>query len=90
MAKAKRTYDYRDYPKRQGWRGGCKVSWYYYAREADARHAAEAAVHNGKIQEGLGYDFGYCCPGEVRKMPDDNPAPYGKPELKGLWEVCIP
>lgn len=86
--KAKTTYDWRDYPDYQQLRSGIKVSWYYYASEADAKKASEAARHNAQIQWNLGYDFGYQSPGHVVLM--GNPEPYGRKELAGLYEVCIP
>ena len=77
--------DYRPLPPEVKRRTGMKVSWLYYDNEADARKASEAAIHNGRIDAGLGYDFGYCSPGSIR-APDAHP--YG-PEYAGLWEVCI-
>lgn len=70
----------KDYPEAIRRRGGCKVSWLYYADKATAEKAAKIAEHNARILEGRGYDFGYCCPGTIRQIPD-SAAPY---------EVCIP
>jgi hypothetical protein len=76
---------YRAYPSTDNIRVGCKVGWRYYDRLIDAQECAEAAKHNARIQEGLGYDFGYCSPGSIRKYPDNEPHEYA-----GKFEVCIP
>lgn len=86
MPKRKKL-DYKPMPEPVSRRMGCKVGWYYYRTEAEARAASPIAVHNGRIAAGEGYDFGYCCPGSVEKLTSD--APHGRPELKGLWEVCV-
>jgi hypothetical protein len=74
--------DYRAYPAPDATRGGAKVGWYYYAEREAANVCARAAKHNARINEGLGYDFGFCAPGAIQKMVVG--------EHKGLWEVCIP
>lgn len=58
-------------------RSGCKVSWNTYEKEETAREAAMAAQLNASNMECLGFDFGFCVPGEVKKVSDG-------------WEVCIP
>jgi len=59
-------------------RVGCKVSWNYYDKLADAEACSKAAIHNAEIQESLGYDFGYCSPGSIRQREN------------GQYEVCLP
>ena len=81
----KRKPAYKSYPSPDQTRVGCKVSWYYYRNRRAAEVAATAAKHNARVQEALGYDFGYCSPGSIEKA--------GKgwgPEYAGLWEVCLP
>ena len=75
---------FRPYPQEQGYRGGCKVAWHYYDKLEDAQAASKAAIHNAQIQWDLGYDFGYCSPGSIRRM--DNPSIPNH----GRYEVCIP
>ena len=77
MAKKARP-QYRAYPEAQDMRTGCKVGWRIYAKRSDAEACAEAAKHNAVIQESLGYDFGYCMPGDIETLDD------------GRFEVCIP
>ena len=55
-----------DYPKPLSTRSGCKVAWYTYATKAEAEAAAEVAVSEAIRKAALGYDFGWCSPGEVR------------------------
>ena len=70
--------DYREYPTPDATRGGCKVGWYLYRDHDAAKACAEAARHNARIQEGLGFDFGFQTPGNlILRAP-------------GEWEVCIP
>lgn len=79
----------RSYPKAEGTRSGCKVSWLYYSNEADAREAAEAAKVNARLDEAMGYDFGFQSPGtyfQVGAVPLTGE--YAK--FNGMWEVCIP
>ena len=82
MAKAKRRpasrIDWREYPAPDDMRSGCKVSWHTYRDRAAAEACAEAARHNAVRKAGLGYDFGYCCPGSIEKLND------------GRFEVCLP
>ena len=81
----KREYDWRSYPEPLEQRSGCKVSWLYYDSREEAETAARAAVHNARISESLGYDFGYCSPGSIDPVPEST-----VDVRKGKWEVCIP
>lgn len=78
MPKKVKTSKLMPYPPCQDERVGCKVSWYTYVNEADAKEASRAAEHNARILEAQGYDFGYQAPGHVSKQPD------------GRFEVTIP
>lgn len=73
----------KPYPAPQKRRSGMKVSWNYYASEADAKVCAEAAVSNARVYAAMGYDFGYQWPGSISK-------PMETGEYAGLWEVCLP
>lgn len=85
IRKGKYRPPYKPYPARQGLKSGIKVSWYFYLNRADAEKASEAAIWNGKIQEALGYDFGYQAPGNIE---DDRwPSPV---QDKTGWWVTIP
>lgn len=89
----RKKLDYRIYPTPVKQRGGIKVSWNYYDNEADAKKCSEAAYHNSLIDASLGYDFGYCAPGKIRKMEPG--ATYQEPdgkdlEVGDLFEVCLP
>lgn len=77
--------EWMQYPPEQASRSGCKVSWNYYASEADAKACSIAAINNGQMQMNRGYDFGYCAPGSVRK-----PEPGSKVFYPDLYEVCLP
>lgn len=77
--KTKPKPKYMPYPKYVKQESGCKVSWLFYDNKADAQAASKAARHNGEIDAGYGYDFGYCSPGGI----DENWEP-------GLYRVCIP
>ncbi len=46
-------------------RGGCKVRWATYATIEEAEAAAAWAKVEAGIKADQGYDFGYCCPGEI-------------------------
>lgn len=72
-----------DYPQYSASRGGCKVGWLYYVSEEAANRAAEVAKAEARYKEGLGYDFGYCCPGSIRKLEQYQ-------DLGPCFEVCIP
>ena len=74
--------EWMPYPPEQKYDGGCKVAWHFYADRADAEACAEAAKHNAIIQEGRGFDFGYCAPGMIDGGPDARE--------DGLWRVCVP
>lgn len=81
----KKKLNYMSYPKEDALRSGIKVTWYYYKSQSDAEKAAEAARHNAVIQEGLGFDFGYQCPGSITQCN----ANYF-PKYDGMYEVVIP
>lgn len=49
---------------------GCKVSWYSFKTEEDAKKASEIAIHNAAIDASNGYDFGFCSPGQIVKEED--------------------
>jgi hypothetical protein len=78
MTKTKTKPDYKPYPERDGYRSGIKVSWLHYRSKVNAETASEAAKHNARIMEGMGYDFGYQSPGSITRLEN------------GKWEVCIP
>lgn len=59
-------------------RSGMKVAWYSYATRAEAEAAAETAEVDAVERARLGYDFGYCVPGEIRETAD------------GLFTVTVP
>lgn len=82
MAKAK--LDYKPYPRHLHRITGCKVSWLYFDNEEDAKSCSKIATHNARINESLGYDFGYCSPGSI-----SNPGQRGELRFGHLWEVCI-
>jgi hypothetical protein len=71
--------EYRSYPEPIRTRSGCKVSWNYYDNLADAQACAEAAQFNARIDAAMGYDFGFCAPGEIRSLNDG-----------AEFEVCLP
>ena len=77
---------YATCPKAQAWDGGCKVSWSYYDKREDADAASKAAQHDAEIQLSLGYDFGFCCPGDIRWV--EAGTKFGGDS--GRWEVCMP
>jgi len=60
-----------------GQRGGIKVSWLLYSSEEGANACSPVAYSEGLRWASEGYDFGYQCPGSVRKVADG-------------WEVVIP
>ena len=76
---------YHAYPYTPNIRSGCKVGWRYYDRQTDARSCSIAAKHNAKIKSDDGYDFGYCYPGSVTKIPEDSDSVHA-----GKFEVCVP
>lgn len=75
-----------------GFRVGMKVEWRYYATEAEAKAAAEQAVEQAIDRAAQGYDFGYQCPGAIRKVHSS--AYGGELELGGyegdVYEVVFP
>lgn len=73
---------YMQYPQEDDRRSGCKVSWNYYRDKAKAEECAKAAVHNARLQEQAGYDFGYCAPGSIEQIK--------KGDRAGMYEVCLP
>lgn len=75
---------YMKLPEPVAKRSGIKVNWYYYDNEQTAREAAKSAQHNGLIDQGRGYDFGYTFPGHI--LP---PQPDSKRHNAHLWEVCV-
>lgn len=58
------------YPSAQGVVSGCKVEWYTYTSLTDAKEAAAVALHNARILEAHGYDWGFQMPGEIHKTND--------------------
>jgi hypothetical protein len=73
---------YEALPKPVARRSGCKVGWWYYATETEARAAAVIAEANGDWGASQGYDFGFCSPGTVKRVTETDS------EHNGLWEVC--
>ena len=57
-------------PEHEVKRVGCKVSWYSFKNEEDAKKASEIALNNAAIDASHGYDFGYLCPGAIIKEED--------------------
>ena len=70
--------NYLPYPEAVKTTVGHKVSWNAYADREKAELAAQTAEHNARIAASEGYDFGYCCPGNITVTED------------GLFEVCLP
>jgi hypothetical protein len=69
------------FPRADKQESGCKVGWYTYLDEGLAKKAAEVAKRLAKHRWEQGYDFGYQCPGEIRKTNLD-----GQP----AWTVTVP
>jgi hypothetical protein len=69
---------YMTYPESIAASNGCKVSWRTYETRAEAETCALAAKHNARLDEALGYDFGFATPGEIKETKD------------GLFEVTTP
>ena len=67
-----------NYPPAIRQEGGCKVGWLWYATRDEAEQASKVAVDEANHKAWLGYDFGYCVPGEIRETKD------------GLWRVTKP
>jgi hypothetical protein len=64
-------------------RAGCKVAWATYDNEAEALAASEQAKKDAVRRAELGFDFGYCVPGEINHRPDH-------PEHGEVWVVTLP
>ena len=60
---------------------GCKVGWQTFDNEAEAKAASEQAKKEAIRKAGLGYDFGYCVPGNITHRVDED----GE-----RWTVTIP
>jgi hypothetical protein len=58
---------------------GCKVAFYYYASEAEARIAGAVFKQEAVVQASKGYDFGYQVPGYG-----------GEVKGRGLWYAVSP
>lgn len=58
---------------------GCKVAFYYYASEAEARVAGEVFKKEAVVKAQQGYDFGYQVPGYG-----------GAVKSQGLWYAVSP
>ncbi len=69
------------FPRADKEESGCKVGWKTYLDETKAREAVEVAKRLAQHKWEQGYDFGYQCPGEIRKTTLD-----GKP----AWTVTVP
>ena len=67
-----------DYPPRLKEEQGCKVGWYTFAKEADAKVAANLAEEDAKELWAMGYDFGFQQPGSITELKD------------GTFQVVIP
>lgn len=78
MKTKKPKYDFRPYPEPVRTRSGAKVGWNYYTDKTAAEECSAAAQHNAGIKWELGYDFGYCSPGSIKKLDS------------GEYEVCLP
>jgi hypothetical protein len=52
-------------PKHIDSMAGCKVGWYVYRTMKEAKIASLHARLEGEYRSMLGYDFGYCSPGEI-------------------------
>ena len=84
--KAKNPLGYKQMPKWDGQRSGCKVGWKYYKDEAVAKEAQKVALHNAEIDWSLGYDFGYCAPGSIKLIGPDAQGEWVP--FIGMFEVC--
>jgi len=78
MAKAKAQDFYRNYPKPDDMRSGCKVGWYIYKDQKIAKAAAKIAKAEADRMSARGYDFGFQVPGAIRKTKE------------GMFEVVVP
>ena len=50
--------------------GGIKVAWMTYATEEQAKECSIVAEFNAAILSHKGFDFGYCIPGDIKKVDD--------------------
>ena len=66
------------YPEPDDRRIGIKVRWFIYSNQALAKKAAKIAYDESLYWASKGYDYGYCSPGSISKLPD------------GRFEVCLP
>ena len=58
------------YPKPLRHEVGCKVSWYTYATEEEAKRVSKIAEQDAAELRAEGFDFGYLRPGDIRKEDD--------------------
>lgn len=58
-------------------RGGCKVGWETWESAEEAQAASLAAKGEARRKWDLGYDFGYCVPGEVQEVTLREETTYG-------------
>jgi hypothetical protein len=54
-------------PQPISYMSGCKVAWYTFRTVKEAEIAAKWARSEAARKEALGYDFGWCTPGEISK-----------------------
>ena len=66
------------YPKPLRFDVGCKVSWYTYQTEKEAKAVSAIAQKEAVKLAQEGFAVGYCWPGDIRKEDD------------GAWTVTIP
>lgn len=59
-----------EYPPRVRTRTGHKVSWQTFATLEQAQSVSGYARQEGEWLASLGYDFGYCSPGEIEANDD--------------------
>lgn len=81
--KAKSDNPYMGYPQPDASESGCKVSWNYYRDEAKAKECAIAAAHNRERCIALGFDFGYCWPGNIELIKTPG-------KFEGMYCVTLP
>lgn len=81
-AKENKKHPTFEYPLPAERRIGCKVRWFYYTSEEDAKKAADVARREAVHRSDQGYDFGYMCPGSIQ--------PHLTGPYAGMWEVCLP
>ena len=54
-----------DYPQPCKVEVGCKVMWYYYDKQSDAKKASKIAIKHGAYKASQGFDFGYQSVGSI-------------------------